>query len=185
MALHPDRINRFLPATFSNGTTVRRFAKHCPRCRNLVGAEDMHGVAGLVQDRLFLAARARCPACSHGFAITCAITNDKRVHRVLFPNALFALWLRLALRNMPPRSAPEWIPPEPPVPPANHLADSADIQRSDEVIGRLDGRPIHAWIEHQGTRYRFERTLPPGSLPRLGESEVLFDNRLVYRQGSA
>ena len=78
----PDKISRFLPIYFSNGNSVRRFGKHCPNCEVMVGAQHMEGLASKHDERIFLAATACCPSCSHKFSVGCVITDDKRVHRV-------------------------------------------------------------------------------------------------------
>lgn len=80
-----DRLSSFLPLRFNNGQTISRFAKHCVRCNALVTATDMQGVASTIQNRIVIAAKARCPQCQAEFAVTCVITDDKQVHKVMLP----------------------------------------------------------------------------------------------------
>ncbi len=179
----PDKISRFLPIRFSNGTMVRRFAKHCPRCHSMVGADAMQGIASLLDNKIFLAARASCRCGAH-FTIACVITDDKRVHRVMIPDFVFRFWLRLAVRNLPqPVDNKEWelAADEPSAPSGVLLPDSADVTRSSEVLGRFEGALISAWIEYEGRRYLFERAAPSGGLIQIGEHELLFEGKLIYR----
>ena len=92
--MHPnDPISKQLPLRFANGQTIRRFAKHCPACKQVVDSQYMHGIAQLVQERVVIAAQAKCPACGHTFAVTCVVTDDKEVHRVLVPGWVLRWWL--------------------------------------------------------------------------------------------
>ncbi|MBV8046228.1 MAG: hypothetical protein JO171_03695 [Paludibacterium sp.] len=179
----PDKISRFLPISFANGTKVRRFAKHCPRCGTMVTADTMHGIAYLLENRIFVAAKAACPACQKRFSVACVITDNRHVHRVLAPDWLFALWLRMAVRNQPqPVHHREWELPDEPVPVAQGLvlSDSEQIVHSEEILGKFDGTPISSWIEYQGQRYHFERAAPPGGI-KLGADQILFDGKLIYQ----
>ncbi|MCW3481010.1 hypothetical protein OL229_15790 [Neisseriaceae bacterium JH1-16] len=176
-----DPIARYLPHTFANGTTVRRFAKPCPRCRQVVESTDMYGQLAVLQDRLFVAAEGRCRHCHHRFSIACMISNDKHVHRVALPMWAFKLWLKMATRNTIQPSDPNWSLPEPePEPTVPSLADG-DVTMADTIVGRYDGLEIPAWIRHDGRRYNFERTIATGQSPQLASSEQLFRERLVYR----
>ncbi|BEV72799.1 MULTISPECIES: hypothetical protein [unclassified Paludibacterium] len=179
----PDKISRFLPISFANGTKVRRFAKHCPRCNTMVTADTMQGIAALLENRIFVAAKAHCPVCQKRFSVACVITDNRHVHRVLAPDWLFSLWLRMAVRNLPqPVNHHEWALPEEEAP-AQHglvLKDSEDIVHSEEILGKFDGITISSWIEYQGQRYHFERAAPPGGI-KLGVDEILFDGKLIYQ----
>ncbi|BBH15401.1 hypothetical protein ACSVCE_21760 [Chromobacterium haemolyticum] len=182
----PDKISRFLPISFANGNSVRRFGKHCPSCRAMVGSEHMEGIASKQQDKIFLAAQARCPSCGVGFPVRCVITDDKRVHRVLLPHWAFRMWLQMATRNDPqPPGDDNWTLEDAPAETAQQgfvLPDNAFVTRSEEVLGRFQGEPINAWIEYQGQRFVFERAAPPSGDARLDASELLFEGRLIYRQ---
>ncbi|OWY38063.1 hypothetical protein CEK28_14145 [Xenophilus sp. AP218F] len=182
----PDKIIRFLPITFPNGNSVRRFGKHCPQCRTMVGAEHMDGIASLMHGKIFLAAEACCPSCNDIFPVACVITDDKRVHRVLLPMWAFRLWLRSATRNdpQPPDNANWELAQDTPTPEEMQgyaLPEDAKIVRSEEILGRFQGEPINAWIECDGRRFVFERATPPGGQLKLEPSELLFEGRLIYR----
>ncbi|GGY12574.1 hypothetical protein GCM10011289_14770 [Paludibacterium paludis] len=182
----PDKISRFLPITFSNGMKVQRFGKQCPACRTMVGADQMTGIASLIRNRIFLAAEGCCTACGERFPITCVITDDKRVHRVMIPGALFRFWLQRAVRNLPQPTDPrEWELNEPqPAPAGLVVGDGDDVLRSEESLGRFQGDAIPAWIEYDQLRYLFERAAPPGGAFRLEEDELLLDGRLIYRRSA-
>ncbi|KUM02249.1 hypothetical protein KIF53_18215 [Chromobacterium subtsugae] len=177
----PDKISRFLPLTFANGNSVRRFGKHCPQCRAMVGAEHMEGIASLKQGKIFLSAEACCPQCRQRFPVACVITDDKRVHRVLLPLWMFRIWLNSATRHDPqPENQDNWeIEAEEPK--GLSLPADAEVVRSEEVLGRFQGEPICAWIEYQGQRFVFDRAAPGNNLT-LTPSELLFEGRLIYRQ---
>jgi hypothetical protein len=183
----PDKISRFLPICFQNGTKVRRFAKHCPRCHAMVGADDMNGLACLMDNKIFVSARGHCPACNKRFSIACVITEDRHVHRILIPDLMFAIWLRLAVRNQPqPVRHHEWELSEA-APAANRglvLSSSEPLIYSEQVLGQFDGVKISSWIEYQGKRYDFLRAAPPGGLT-LGDGDLLFDGKLIYHLNPA
>ena len=180
----PDKISRFLPITFSNGMKVQRFGKQCPACRTMVGAEQMIGIASLIRNRICLAAEGHCTACGEHFPITCVITDDKRVHRVMVPGKLFRLWLYRMVRNHPqPSDTREWeMPDNQPLAIGRVLGDSDDVLRSEENLGRFQDILIPAWVEYEHLRYAFERAAPPGGSLRLDEDELLLDGRLIYRR---
>lgn len=179
----PDKISRFLPISFGNGTKVRRFAKHCPHCRAMVNADCMHGIAALLENKIFVSARAQCPACQRRFSLACVITDDRHVHRVMLPDWMFGLWLRMAVRDLPqPVHHQEWEMPEPEQPALQDriIANSEQVQHSDKILGKFDGIDIPSWIEFNGQRYLFQRAAPPGGI-RLEDGEVLFDGKLIYQ----
>ena len=72
----PNRLSHFLPLAFRNGQSISRFAKHCVRCNELVTADHMHGVAAVIQNRIVIAAKARCPACDAEFNPGCKLHRD-------------------------------------------------------------------------------------------------------------
>lgn len=182
----PDKISRFLPISFGNGTKVRRFAKHCPRCHAMVTAEAMNGLAWLLENKIFVAAKATCPVCQAHFSISCVITDNRHVHRVMTPDWLFRLWLRMAVRNRPqPAEQNTWQLEEESSPPARSgmfLTDSELVTHSGQIIGQFDGTPISSWIEYEGQRYAFSRAAPASGGVQLSTGEVLFDGKLVYYQ---
>lgn len=180
----PDKISRFLPITFLNGMKVQRFGKQCPACRTMVGAEQMTGIASLIRNRIFLAADGHCTACGEVFPITCVITDDKRVHRIMIPGKLFRYWLFRTVRNHPqPSDTREWeIPEHLDQPVGRVVSETDDVTRSAETLGRFQGAVIPAWIEYETLRYVFERAAPPGGNLQLDEDELLLDGRLIYRR---
>ena len=200
--MHPnDPISKQLPLRFANGQTIRRFAKHCPACKQVVDSQYMHGIAQLVQERVVIAAQAKCSACGHTFAVTCVVTDDKQVHRVLVPGWVLRWWLGRQSAGEPrlrDRDSREWeyedtppaaaaaTPAAAPTPsspaPSLSLGDSV---AAEESIGQYQGAPIPAWIESQGQRYVFQRATPDGPRTRLGEGEVLYQERLVYLRTGA
>ena len=184
----PDKISRFLPIYFSNGNSVRRFGKHCPNCEVMVGAQHMEGLASKHDERIFLAATACCPSCSHKFSVGCVITDDKRVHRVVLPYWIFQNWLkRIARKDQKPLSDDSL---------GVHESQSTTIQgglvlpsnviltRSEQILGRFNGKSINAWVEFQGKRFKFDRVAPPGCQARLDAKELLIEDSLIYRQAS-
>jgi hypothetical protein len=180
----PDKISRYLPICFPNGTKVRRFAKHCPHCHAMVSADAMLGIACLLDNKIFVSARSLCPACKKRFSIACVITDDRHVHRVLIPDWMFGLWLRLAVRDLPqPEHGREWDLAEdtPVAAPGLMVSDSEPITSSEDILGQFDGLKIFSWIEYQGQRYNFARAAPPGGT-RLTEGDLLFGGRLIYHR---
>lgn len=179
----PDKISRFLPIAFCSGTKVHRFGKHCPNCKTMVSADTMEGIASLLNNKIFIAAKGRCPICNTQFPISCIITDDKKVHRVLLPSWLFQRWLAFTVRNDPqPIHHQEWeLVEKEPCQKSRILCDSDLIIHSDEVLGSYQGKRISAWIEYQGQRFIFERAAPPSSIYNLSEGELLFDGQLIYR----
>lgn len=141
----------------------------------------MQGIACLMQNRIFVYAKGQCPICRKRFPVACVITDDRHVHRVLVPDFLFGLWLRLAVRDMPqPVHHRDWELPET----SHHaegmvLNEEEPITRSEQVLGQFDGLEISSWIEYKGQRYHFERAAPPGGL-KLCEGEVLLHGKLIY-----
>ncbi|WP_293760678.1 hypothetical protein [uncultured Aquitalea sp.] len=180
---HP--ISRYLPVTFPNGNRVRRFGKHCPACRKMVGCENMFGIATLEQDKLFLAAQAHCPACGHRFPVACVINDNKHVNRVALPMWLFRFWLKMITRNRPlPPQVESWelSDAEAAAAPSGAIVEKmSDVVCSEDVLGRFDNQPICAWVEYQGRRFEFERTAPPGGKWQLNANELLLEGRLIYR----
>ncbi|AXE29789.1 hypothetical protein DK842_07750 [Chromobacterium phragmitis] len=179
----PDKISRFLPLTFANGNSVRRFGKHCPQCRAMVGAEHMEGLASLMHGKIYLSAEACCPQCEQRFPVACVITEDKRVHRVLLPLWIFRLWMKSATRHDPqPSDNDRWeLEQADSAPKGLTLPADAEVVRSEEILGRFQGEPICAWIEYQGQRFVFDRAAPDNN-QSLSASELLLEGRLIYRQ---
>lgn len=181
---HSDRISRFLPLTFKNGQTITRFAKHCVRCNELVGADHMHGIAALVQDRGVIAATARCPHCDTEFPVTCVITSDKRVHKVVLPVFILRWWLGTTIRSPRPRTeSHHWQYEEASnIPPAAASIPSTEVVASPDILGSFDGKAIPAWLDVDGQIYDFSRTSQDGQHTKLTPQEILFEDSLVYRR---
>ena len=187
--IQPDRLDRFFPIKYPNGATVSRFAKHCPHCKQLVKASSMEGMALLLQDKVFVLAEARCPHCQHSFTVKCVIDEHKQVHPVGLPAFLYRMMLQWGARKqvhtfrqqadwrMAQQQADDTVPSTA----GNQLADTTQLQKSEEIVGNFMGQPIHAWILHNGQRLVYDRAVPPGGQFRLAANEVLFDNRLIYR----
>lgn len=178
-------ISRYLPVRFSNGNSISRFAKHCPRCRNLVPATQMNGRLGLMQDKLFIAARAQCD-CGQRFNVACVIDEHKQVHRVLLPMWLFRFWLRQSKLPQPLRRDDAKLrlddAPLPEAPRGLQLPADVTLTPSADVVGRFQGADIPATLaSSDGRRFAFERALPAGGAARLGEDELVYQDRLVYR----
>ncbi|MDK2122549.1 hypothetical protein [Parachitinimonas caeni] len=168
------KLSRFLPLQFSNGHKVKQFSKPCLRCKHMLHANDMHGIARLIQDQIHLAADAECPACGLKFGVACVIDSEKRVKRVLPPPWLFLLLLRVIPGTDP---GPHPLLPDTSTMPAGPIQPQ-NYRRATEVIGRYADREIPAYIEINGQRYDFDRIEPKGT----GDvSEFLIDGCLVYR----
>lgn len=181
-----DKISHFLPIRFANGTKVRRFAKHCPKCRTIIEADAMLGIAHLINNRIFIIAQACCPHCQLRFSIKCMVNSRRRVRSVLLPDRLLSFCLKLCVRNLP---QPLPKPPLWPFHEASHLradsgkvlAENEAITYSDELLGQFDGTKIFSWIEFQGQRYVFERAAPPGNPLPLSAGQVLLSGKLIYQ----
>lgn len=192
--IQPDRLDRFFPIKYPNGTTVSRFAKHCPQCRQLVKASAMEGMALLLKDKVFVLADGQCPHCQHRFVVKCVIDEDKQVHPVGLPVFLYRPMLQWGARKQVQtfRQQHDWrmaqqeaddlatAPPDG----SGQWLDSAGLVHASDIVGRYQGLPIYAWVEHQGQRWCYERAVPPGAAPALRSGELLLDRHLVYRSGS-
>ncbi|AXK39004.1 hypothetical protein [Crenobacter cavernae] len=177
-----DRLSRLLPQRFANGTQIRRFAKPCPRCSQTVEARDMEGKMLMLDQKLFLAAHAACPHCGHRFGVACAITADKRVHRVRLPMWLYKLWMKSNARRgvtlVPPE--PEWQTGEEPAAPVVASIADAELSFADAIVGRFQGEAIPEACEWQGQRYSFERVAQPGLPLQCADNEILVRSHFVY-----
>lgn len=179
------KISRSLPITFANGNAVRQFAKHCVRCRQLVSGEHMYGVMTLVQDRIVLAAEAQCPHCQAKFPVTCVITDDKKVHRVVLPMTILRWWLASSQAGRPrptPTRAEDWEYPTPvaPTPTPRVVLHTQPDQRSEESIGRFQDVAIPAWVQVNGIRYVFARPVVDNASLSLAPHELLIDGCLIF-----
>ena len=186
-----DRLSSFLPLRFNNGQTISRFAKHCVRCNALVTATDMQGVASTIQNRIVIAAKARCPQCQAEFAVTCVITDDKQVHKVMLPYWMLRWWLLRTpmppVAGVPSRSSDwEYSPDATTDQPSESLmpppVDNRVMTPSGETLGQFDGAPIPAWLNVDGERYDFVRPVVGRSASQLAHDEVCYEQRLVYRR---
>ena len=54
------------------------------------------------------------------------------------------------------------------------------VQASGDIVGYLDGRPIHAAVDFMGMRYRFENVVPPSYRHRVGPRELYVVPGLLY-----
>lgn len=151
----------------------------------------MYGRVLLAQDRILLAAQAHCPHCGHRFPVSCVITDDKRVHRVIIPMNLLRWWLSTVRQHHvsgePATQARDWeFHPATTLPEHQHLAMSPPKvtlpdARSDDIIGSFDGKPIPAWVRYQQKMYEFTRVWQQKSgTPLLNEQEILIDEVLIY-----
>jgi len=177
-----DRISRQLPKTFANGTKIRRFAKPCTRCQHMVEATHMDGQLLLIDNRLFLAARAHCPKCAHRFPVGCIITPERRVLPVRLPLWLFRVWFKIVA----PKAAiiiehdPAWQLGDSGAPRVVQPAET-ELAFSDAVIGRFQGQDIPAACHYLSHPYRFERVAPAGRPVQTGDQEILVRDQLIYR----
>ncbi|HEY9101199.1 hypothetical protein [Chitinimonas sp.] len=179
MAMRPNnRIDHFLPVRFANGTLVKQFSKPCIKCRHMLHARHMHGIARVVEAHLALAATAHCPACHARFGIACVIDDQKRVRRVVLPNFLFKLYLRSLPENPAERAAHEQalaqLAREAPPPPPPQV----DYPRAEVSLGQYQGKPIPAHIVVDGREVPFDRIEPDG---RIAQGEYLLDGCFVYK----
>lgn len=183
------RLSDILPLHFRNGQQIRQFSKPCLGCGKMLTAQHMQGVAQLLDDQIAIAARAQCPACGARFSVTCLIDQEKRVRRVVLPYWLFNPYLR-AMRpsgvtvksrdveqdeELPRPSTPSVEAPQPVAEPM----PSVDVERSEESVGRYQGKPIPAWVRINGKAFAFDRIAAEGV--RTKEGEFLLDGYLVYR----
>ena len=122
----------------------------------------------------------------------CEISGQKQVHAVGLPVFLYRMMLQWGARKQVQtfRQQSDWRTAQQeaseqadsaPVSRGTQLADSAMVQKSEEILGNFMGQPIHAWIMSNGQRLVYERAVPPGGSFQLAEQEVLFENRLIYR----
>lgn len=171
----PDPLSHYFPLRFANQAQVTRFAKQCARCGQVVELPNMTGAVRVLPDRAMVAAKARCPKCSHEFPVTCLITQDKQVMRLHLPNTLL-MWYLLATTTAPVAQAPV---------PAATAVDLQRLQRSEvevaaDSVGQFDGQPIPAWIRHGGEQFDFEGVLGKGQQP--ARDERVLDGQLLYRR---
>mgnify|MGYP006202315905 CR=1 FL=1 len=54
------------------------------------------------------------------------------------------------------------------------------VQACGDIVGYLDGRPIHAAVDFMGMRYRFENVVPPSYRHRVGPRELYVPPGLLY-----
>lgn len=184
-----DRISRQLPKIFANGTKIRRFAKPCTRCQHVVEAQNMDGQLLMIDNRLFLAARAHCPQCAHRFQVACIITPERRVLPVRLPLWLFRVWLKIVAPKavIITEADPAWEFHANNEAPKSQLTRpaEADLAFSETVIGRFQGLDIPAACHYQSHPYRFERIAPIGRPIEANEQEILVRDQLIYRLATA
>ena len=184
------RLSDILPLRFRSGEQVRQFSKPCIRCGNMLNAQHMVGVAQLIDDQIAIAAKAQCPVCGERFSVTCLIDGHKHVRRVVLPYWIFNPYLRTmspaesqgVVREESPSDELPMTPTlstEIPAPePRRAPMPQVDVERSDESVGRYQGKPIPAWVRVNGKVFNFERIAADA---RTREGEFLLDGCLVYR----
>ncbi len=178
-----DKISHFLPIQFRNGDRVQQFAKKCPHCGKTVSAAQMHGIAANINERILLAARAECAQCRFRFPVTCVITPQKRVLRVVVPLWLYRLYIQLLMPDSRPAprldtpATADTAPQRQPLPVAAHLVDA-----SAEIIGYFGGRPIASSVMFDGQICTFERTSADQCKETLAADEILLEGGLIYRR---
>ncbi|WP_137938499.1 hypothetical protein [Chitinivorax sp. B] len=138
----------------------------------------MHGIATSVKTQIALAAQAECPACRRQFQVTCIITEDKRVLRVMLPLWLFRAYLQLIAK--PGQTLPP-IPDEPERPSSLSL-DTIEDKAVDTLLGTYQGKPIYAWIKNGNDYYDFERVFAGIGQEKIDGNELLVETCLIYRR---
>jgi hypothetical protein len=178
-----QRLKQCLPLKFKNGSQVRQFSKPCVSCGEMLQANDMYGIARLVENHIAIAAKARCPKCETEFGVCCIIDDEKKVRRLILPQFAFNLYLRnlpLQAAEIEAAAAPKEIDPPPvqPSPAPLVVRSPANIQRADEVIGSYQQKPIPAWVVVDGQQLNFDRVSPDA---RVAAGEFLLDGCFIYR----
>ena len=177
-----QRLKQYLPLKFKNGAQVRQFSKPCVSCGEMLHANDMHGIARLVENHIAIAAKAHCPKCEAQFGVCCIIDDEKKVRRLILPQFAFNLYLR----NLPMQpseieaaATAKDVDTAPLIPsPAPRLLSAENIQRAIEVIGSYQEKPIPAWVVVDGQQLNFDRVSPDAS---VADGEFLLDGCFIYR----
>ncbi len=181
----PKLLSAFLPYTFANGVTIRRFAKACPKCGYMLEPANMRGLAIGGDDSLYIAAHANCPHCRRIFSVCCVVSDTKEVVKVPFPVSIMKWWIRWSLKKRANdiinnkitllTAETEEIPPPPPV-----SLNEEEVQNTGEVLGYLGALPIIAYFDYQQQRYFFDRVCHTPEKLVLLPHEQLFRDMLIY-----
>ena len=182
----PKILSSYLPYTFSNGVTIRRFAKVCRKCGFMLESGHMRGLATGDGDHLYIAAHAKCPHCSNIFSVCCVVTDTRQVVKVPLPVTLMKWWIRYSLKKRaamvlkhgfvaPSADVEEETPPPPVSLPLEEVALSTD------TIGRLGSLLIYKYFDYKEQRYYFERIYPEECKQPLAPQELLLCDCLIYR----
>ncbi|WP_434779751.1 hypothetical protein [Neisseria sp. Ec49-e6-T10] len=183
---HPKLLTNFLPYTFANGVTIRRFAKACPKCGQVLESANMRGIAAGVEEHLYIAAHARCTHCHCIFSICCVVTDTKQVVKVPLPITMMKWWIRRTLRKralglLHNKKLPATLQPSVAVEPEVVSLSLKDVTVSEDIIGKLGDIDIFEWIEYKQNRYYFERTSTEEGSIHLIDGEQLFCHKLIYK----
>lgn len=178
----PKPLSQFLPHSFANGVSVRRFSKSCPQCGQILEASHMRGLMVEKSGRLYIAAHARCTHCTHIFTIRCVISDKRRVVRLPFPMSTTKWWIRRALRQQASIALANYVNT------AQHIVEKPkvpslsvnDVTLSEDIAGYLGSLTIPEWFEHEQKRYYFERTTQV-KVTKLQPNESLFCDKLIYK----
>lgn len=178
----PKPLSQFLPHSFANGVSVRRFSKSCPHCGQILETSHMRGLMAEKSGRLYIAAHARCTHCTHVFTIRCVISDRRRVVKLPFSASATKWWIRrilrqqatIALNNHINTAQPTIEKPKIPSLSAN------DVALSEKVAGYLGSLSIPEWFEHKNKRYYFERTTQV-EITKLQPNESLYCDKLIYK----
>ena len=182
----PKILTSYLPYTFSNGVTIRRFAKTCSKCGLMLESKHMRGLAIGDGDSLYIAAHARCPHCKHVFSVCCVVTDTRQVVKMPFPISVMKWWIRRSLR----KRAADILNGKVSLPPADIIEEPAaapvslrkeDVVLSEEIIGYLGSLPIYDYFDYDGQRYYYSRVQPEQVKVELTPSEQLFCDVLIYQ----
>ncbi len=182
----PKLLSSYLPYTFSNGVTIRRFAKVCRKCGFMLESGHMRGLATGDGDNLYIAAHAKCPHCRNVFSVCCVVTDNRQVVKVPFPVTIMKWWIRYSLKKRAAMVLKHgFVAPsadvEEETPPAPISLTHDEVTPSSEIIGRLGNLLIHEYFDYQELRYYFDRVYPENDKLPLAEQEQLFCEQLVYR----
>jgi len=174
-----DRLDRYLPIRFAQGGLIRQFSKPCVKCGQMLHAQQMHGIARLIDNHLVIAAHAECSGCEARFPVCCVVNSEKQVRRLVLPAWLFLMYLRflpeqpgerLAQAAAVAQLAEDSRRPEP--------APRIDYPRAETTLGQYQGKAIPAHIIVDGREVPFDRIELNG---HVTAGEYLLDEHFVYK----
>ena len=175
-----DRLDRYLPIRFTQGGLIRQFSKPCVKCGQMLHAQNMQGIARLIDNHLVIAARAECTACQTVFPVCCVVNSEKQVRRLVLPVWLFLMYLRF-LPEQPGERLAQAAAVAQLAEEVNRQAAPApriDYPRADTTLGQYQGKTIPAHIIVDGREIPFDRIEPDG---RVKQGEYLLDDHFVYK----